>query len=142
MICPPPFLIKLDNTAFVTYNNPLTFVSIIVSQSSKLASSNKSLPRASPALFTRISRPSSIGLSCKISNTFFLCWTSNTSTVTGILYVETSSSFRSFNNFSLRPVIIISCPDDANFAAIALPKPELAPVMRIFFMQLNSNERY
>ena len=138
MICPCFFSIKYGIMALLTYINPFTLVSSIVSQSSRFAFSKLSRPKASPALFTKILMSlHSGGRLFSVSNTSFLFCTSKTSGNTLILYLLFNSSANE-NNFSfLLPVMMQFHPLEANFSAMAFPKPEVAPVIRMILFIKN-----
>jgi hypothetical protein len=56
--------------------------------------------------------------------------TSKHSVVTSALYSAASDAFKLVNRSSRRPVIMILQPFDANMVAMALPNPEVAPVIK------------
>ena len=106
----------------------------MVSQSSIFPFSKLSLPKAKPALFTKISMcfHSSGKFSIALKTSALFC--------TSKFRDNTFTSCSLFNalliacNFSfLLPVIIIFHFAAANFSAIAFPKPAVAPVMSIVF---------
>ena len=106
----------------------------MVSQSSKLASRKESRPNARPALLTKRSTPChSAGKLFKCANTAALSCTSNIKLKVFTPYLLSIAEATSAN-FSLRRAVKIKFqPPAANFSAIALPNPELAPVINIIF---------
>ena len=133
MIC-PCCLIKYGKTAFEVKSKPFTLVSIMVSQSSIFASRNESRPSARPALLTKISTAChAAGKSFNCAKTASLSCTSNTKLKVFTPYFF-SIAVATSANFSLRRAVKIKFqPPAANFSAIALPNPELAPVINIIF---------
>src|ERR1700709_1532247 len=89
MIWPDSLLTIQLETTLVTYNKPFTFVSIMVSQSSKLPFCMGSRPWLRPALFTNTftffhlaGSPSRLSVTCALSRT------SNDDTATSTSYLS------------------------------------------------------
>jgi len=120
-------------TSLVMVNNPLTLVSIIVSQSSGLPSNSGSSPRARPALFTNTS------ISCHSAGNDSIIFAAFSRSLTSKVSVNTSEPFSarcflmSARRFSFLPVRISLSPFSANFLAQACPIPLVAPVINTVF---------
>ena len=116
-------------TRRVIVNRPLMFVSIIVSQSSRLPSNSGSSPRASPALFT------STSISCHSAGNLSMYSAAFSRSLTSNANVNTSepspskSFLMSARRLSFLPVRINLSPFSANFLAQARPMPLVAPVI-------------
>ena len=129
MMCPRLRSIIPGTTKRVIVRRPLMFVSIIVSQSSRLPSYSGSNPSASPALLIRTSICChSLGKSDRSCFAFSRSLTSKANVSTSVP-LSAKSLWISASRCSFLPVRINLSPFSANFFAQAKPIPLVAPVI-------------
>ena len=112
----------------VVYTKPFILVSIISSQSSRSALSAPSRPKANPALLHKTEILLKFG--GRLSIAYLTDLLSLTSNDNGNEFLPNSFAISS-NLSPLLPVIIVCQPLSLNNLAVALPKPEVAPVIKI-----------
>ena len=129
--CPRPRSTIPGTTMRVIASNPLIFVSIMMSHSSKLPSNSLSTPITSPALLTSTSIAfHSSGKDSKAAAACFRSRTSKGSIYTRTPYIFSNSAFSSSNFDTVRAFKIKFHPSFANLRAQPSPIPLLAPVIK------------